>query len=150
MNLFVAPTSSASGGSSRARLRITRTEYRSAPVSLAGTASTGPRISVAQEVEGEPGCGYEEVYRIKGELPGGHWLYYAVPVYVRIEGAEYVAVQPHLALHAFGESPVDAILNLRDELVEHYERLEAMGDRLVPPLVRQREKLRKLLTGRDA
>jgi hypothetical protein len=77
-------------------------------------------------------------------------LYYALPVQVRVTDAEFAAVQPHLALHAFGENPIEAIMNLREELVERYELLEGMGDRLSAPMARQRERLRKLLTPRDA
>jgi hypothetical protein len=133
---------------SRARLRVTRTEYRSAPVPASGTAVAGLKDLATPQPDRE--LDYCELYRIKGELPGGYWLDRSLPVQVHVEGSEYVALQPQLALHAFGVTPVDAIMNLREELVEHYQHLNLMGDRLGPQLLRQRELLRRLLTAPNA
>ncbi len=146
VNLAIAPNSQPSQFSPR--LRPTRTEYHSAPVRFAGTGAAG--ADVKGLLPGEASPSYREVYRISGEMPRGHWLYYGLPVYVLLEGEEFVAQQPHLALLAFGESPIDAIYGLREVLVEQYERLVEMGDRLSPQLKRQRAFLRKLFTGRDA
>jgi hypothetical protein len=117
-------------------------------MSSAGTAAAGLKSFTTPGVEGEPE--YCELYRITGELPGGFWLNLELPVQVRLEGAEYVALQPRLALHAFGATPVDAIMNLREELVEHYLHLVELDDRLGPQLLRQREILRRLLSAPDA
>jgi hypothetical protein len=133
---------------SQPRLRPTRTEYHSAGVDLSTSTAVGPDIPSSSPGETTPD--YEELYRITGEMPGGHWLYYALPVRIRIEGSEFVAIQPQLSLMAFGNSPGDAILNLRTDLVEHYERLVELGNRLGPQLVRQRDLLRKLFTEPDA
>lgn len=127
------------------RLRVTRTEYRPEPVSV-GTSPADLLSTPSSQAEFvSPETDYEEVYQIRGALPGGYWLLAPLPVRVRIEIGEYVAEQPHLALHAFGENAIDAIYNLRDELVEHHTGLEEMGDRLSPPLLRQRDLLRRLL-----
>jgi hypothetical protein len=138
----------ASTGSPSARIQITRREYLSAPVTFNPTRTASQ--SVSEESEALPTADYEEVFRIRGELPHGYWLYYGLPVRVRIESGEYVAIQPGLALFAFGESPMDAILNLREELVEHYERLLELGERVGPQLARQRLVMHKLLSPPDA
>jgi hypothetical protein len=130
------------------RLVPTKTEYHSAPIQAGGRTAAG--LNVLSLAPGGSGLSYKEVYRITGELPSGYWLHYAIPVYVRLEGSEFVASQPQLAIMAFGDSPADAILNLRADLVEHYERLLELGDRLGPQLVRQRDFMRKLFTRRDA
>ena len=93
---------------------------------------------------------YREVYYIKGEMPGGRWLRYAVPVIVRIEHDEYVASQPQLDLFAFGADAMDALFGLRDEMVSHHDRLEELGEALSPRLIRQRALLRALFAARDA
>lgn len=146
MNLAVAPGSQPTPSASRF-LQI-RTEYRSAAVQLGGSTVGGPAIASSSPIAAS--SEYEEVFRITGALPSGYWLHYAIPVYVRLEGSEFVATQPQLAIMAFGDSPGDAILNLRADLVEHYERLLELGDRLGPQLARQRDFMRKLFTGRDA
>lgn len=92
---------------------------------------------------------YEELYRIQGNLGAGLYLQYQLPVRVWIEGAEFVAEQKGLRLHAFGDSQTEAILNLREEIADHYQRLEQRGDRLSPALKKDRAILRKLL-GKDA
>jgi hypothetical protein len=130
------------------RIKVTRTEYPSAPI-VAG-ATTSVELPDFQRFEGESSLGYEEVYSIRGELPHGQWLHYPLRVHVSIEAGEFVAVQPQLAIMAFGESPTEAILNLREELVDHYLRLVEAGDRLGIQLARQRELLRKLFTDPDA
>lgn len=100
--------------------------------------------------EGAMGPRYREVFYVTGGLPDGHQLQYALPVIVQIEAGEYVAEQPQLGLHAFGETPTDAILSLRDELATHYALLEEMGGRLSSRLARQRDMLRRVLTPPDA
>jgi hypothetical protein len=111
-------------------------ERNAPPPPDAGEWASGPR--------------YREVFYVTGGLPDGYRLRVALPVIVQIEAGEYVAEQPQLDLHAFGETPADAILSLRDELTTHYALLEEMGDRLSSRLARQRDDLRRVLAPPDA
>jgi hypothetical protein len=135
-------------GSSR-RVQVTRSVYTPRSFELPGTSRRERVEALGDRLEGV-GAGRTQVYYISGELPKQLWLHYALPVQVRVSGAEFAAIQPQLALHAFGDSPIDAIMSLREELVDRYELLEAAGDRLSAPMARQREMLRKLLVPRDA
>lgn len=92
---------------------------------------------------------FEEVYYISGELPGGYWLYYALPVRVSLDDREFIAEQPHLELHAFGGSSAEAIMNLREQIAEQYARLSELGSKVSPRLESQRELLEFLLTARN-
>jgi hypothetical protein len=139
VNYTAAPSTRIS--SARGHLRISETVATPPPVDLLGTGAAA---------EPEAAAAPRWVYYIKGELPHAYWLQYAVPVLVYIEGNEFLAQQPKLAVHAFGESPLDAIYNLREELVDHYMRLEEMADKLSPPLIQQRALLRQLLASPDA
>jgi hypothetical protein len=114
------------------------------------TRGVGRAASASAGGEGVVGPRYREVFYVTGDLPGGYRLRYALPVVVEIEASEYVAEQPQLALHAFGETPADAILSLRDEIVEHYTMLTEAGERVSPRLSRQRDEMRRVLAPPDA
>ena len=109
-----------------------------------------PRVAGASPPPPASELSYREVFYITGDLPDGFRLRYALPVMTRIEAGEYVAEQPQLNLHAFGETSIEAILSLRDEIVGHCALLEEMGDRLSVRLMRQREMLRQVLSPPDA
>ena len=121
--------------------------YAPAPFGLEGTAF-GARPSLVTEGVSEPASprGHEERYSTQGELPGGYYLANALQVRVWIEGAEFVAEQPQLRVHAFGQDQIAAILNLREQLVRQLERLNAAGDKVGPRLTRDRDWLRKLIS----
>ena len=91
----------------------------------------------------------DEIFHISGEMPDGFWLHPALRVVVQREGSELVAEQPESHVHAFGESVTEAILSLRQSLVEHYQFLLGMGDKLAPRLARERDTLGTVLTHRD-
>ena len=62
----------------------------------------------------------------------------------RYEG-EYVAGTMNgevCSLHAFGDTPADALRNFADVLDQHRQRLEQAGKKLVPRLVRERARIR--------
>jgi hypothetical protein len=136
----------------RTRSTIAPTKYLPVPPPIVceGTLPSAPYSGTGGEpaLSGGP-TPYEERYRIEGDLGRGLYLHYQLPVRVWIEGAEFVAEQPQLRLHAFGDDQTEAILNLRDEIGEHYMRLEGLGERLSSALKRDRALLRKLLA-RDA
>jgi len=128
---------------SRLRPRVTQTVGVPRPI--------GPGWSSEDVSAGLPSSSsYREIYYIKGELPDGRWLRYALPVVVHVEQGEYVASQPQLDLFAFGSDAIEAIYGLRDEIVVAHDRLEELGGALSPRLVRQRDLLRKLLDTGDA
>jgi hypothetical protein len=85
------------------------------------------------------------IHSMKGALPGGYALRSPIPVTVWDEGADVVADAPELDLHAFGGDADAAVANLGVRIVEHFERLEELGDRMAPRMRRERERLRDLL-----
>src|SRR5690242_16492142 len=93
--------------------------------------------------------GYEELYTLVGPVPGGYLLQ-PVPVRVTFEEGEYVAEQRELDLHAFGDSAIEAVVNLAERIQEHYRRLVELGDRLSPKMKEQRRILQELLFRGDA
>lgn len=139
------------------QLGETRTIAVPAPLELpsisAAPLSETPNATeaVAQQAEDDEPVPYSEVFYLPpGELPGGRWLRGALPVHVRLEGAEFVARQPHLGVFAFGETSIIAVMNLVDEIADHHATLEAAGERLAPRLVRQRDLFRHLISAADA
>jgi hypothetical protein len=83
--------------------------------------------------------------RLEGALPGGYALRAPVRVTVWDEGADVVADAPDLDLHAFGDDADTAVANLGSRIVAHFERLEALENRLAPRMRRERDHLRDLL-----
>lgn len=84
-------------------------------------------------------------FALQGALPGGYRLRIGLLARVWKEGNEHVADQGDLRVHAFGESPADAIENLKDALVEHRSRLEDLEGRLSPRIQAEWEFLKLLI-----
>ncbi len=131
------------------RIGAIRQVYVPEPVDLSVTAPAG-FVQAPDADDYRPSAEYLEVFSISGRLERGYWLREPIRVQVRLEGAEFLADVPELGLHAFGESPVQAILDLRAELVEQLTLLEEMGAKVAPRLARQREKLRSWVIPADA
>lgn len=97
-----------------------------------------------------PANGYEEVFGLEGQMPGGYLLAERLSVRVIFVGTEFVAEQRRLDLHAFGDTAIEAVLNLRERVVQHYRRLEELGERLSPRLKEQRRLMGTLLLRENA
>jgi hypothetical protein len=76
----------------------------------------------------------EEWTAIFGSLGGGYCLQEPVEVHVWADNEEYIADAPGLNLHAFGADREEALLSLRERIVEEFEflRSEADAGRLAP------------------
>lgn len=136
---------------SPSRARLVPTPYAPTPLGLGGTAAfgelSGISVGSAGTVPAEATtAAFEERYYIQGQLPNGYYLNGALPVRVWIEGSDFVAEQPQLRLHAYGQDQVDAMLQLGERLVRQLERLNAAGDKISPRLARDRAWLRQLIT----
>jgi hypothetical protein len=122
--------------------RSTHTTYLPQPI-------TSDVDFIPSTVEPAVPARFERFYLIQGQLSPRLWLTRPIPVRVFIEGGEFVADQETLGIHAFGETVAEAILDLRDEIVEHYERLLALGERVSPRLRREHELLSSVLIPLD-
>ena len=78
---------------------------------------------------------------IGGALPGGYVLRQPLPVHLWREGREFVAASEYLSLHGYGNSPREALDELKAAIVEQHERLTTLENRLVP---RMREIARRI------
>jgi hypothetical protein len=132
------------------RISFTGYVYPPGPLPSSSTSlASSPRA--LNDAEGERSAnGYEEVYALVGDMPDGYVLREPVSVYVTFVGMEFVAEQPRLDVSAFGDSVIEAVMNLRERIVEHYRRLEGQGDRLSPRLKEQRRLMHGLLLRKDA
>lgn len=132
------------------RLRLVRNITRAEPLAMtyAAVASLGVAVggTTPLGLPDQSVSGYEERYFMRGTFPGGRWLHHPLAVRVAIEASDYVAEQPQTAVVGFGASPMEAIMDLRNSLAEHYEELEAAGEKLSPRLMRQRDWLRQAFT----
>lgn len=88
---------------------------------------------------------YEEWIPIIGELHSGYQLMEPLLVHVWIEGAEFVADAPAINLHAFGHDVDTALTALAEEIVDHYEWLEELGDAVSQGVAEDREFLRLIV-----
>lgn len=93
--------------------------------------------------------GLEEVV-FRGSLPAEYVLARPIKVEVWPEAGEWVAASVDVAVHAFGPTREAAIMSLGESLVEHFERLVVVGEKLSPALWEEREVLRQLLFRGDA
>ena len=82
---------------------------------------------------------------LEGSLPGGYALRAPVRVVLWQEGAEVVADAPDLHLHAFGNDAEAALTILGGRIVDQFTRLDEMGERLAPRMMRERDLLRRHL-----
>jgi hypothetical protein len=146
---FTGVSNSTSVGQ-REQVRATHAAYAPPPLGISNTNVGVLFLHALQESDAGTPAGYEECYAIAGELSPSHWLHRSLLVRVQIEGPEFVAEQPDLEIHAFGGNAIAAIMALRDEIVEQYERLSELGDQVAPRLKRQRELLASLLLPPDA
>ena len=142
---------SSNTGWSPPRARIVPAAYAPTPLGLAGTAAFGGLStisfgSVGTATAEAPTAAFEKRYYIQGQLPNGYYLGGALPVRVWIEGSDFVAEQPQLRLHAYGQDQVDAMLQLGERLVRQLERLNAAAEKISPRLARDRDWLRQLIT----
>lgn len=103
------------------------------------TTSVLPRVNQPSIAD------FQRCYLIQGQLSPQYSLKQALPVRLFIEGAEFVAEQEYLGIHAFGDTVAEAITGLRDEILEHYERLTMLGDHISARLKRERDQLDRVL-----
>ena len=109
-------------------------------------ATAAPGVEPAQQGATYPSIRQvPERFQIGGGMWSGRTLARYVLALVWIEGQEFVAEQPDLRVHAFGNDRVEALLNLGEALVEQLQLLEEMGEKISAPLAREREYLRGLL-----
>ena len=69
---------------------------------------------------------------LSGPLAHGYALAHPVMVEIFVENGKYVASVDELHIHAFGASAEQALMNLRQRIVEQFLNLE--GDRLGPEM----------------
>jgi hypothetical protein len=93
---------------------------------------------------------FERFYLIQGQLSPELLLTRPIPVRVFIEGEEFVADQTALGIHAFGRTVAEAVIELRDEIAEHFDRLVALGAHISPRLRRERDLLASVLVSVNA
>src|SRR5438552_11329008 len=99
--------------------------------STAAAALTGMQGGT-DDVQDGTANGYEEIYALYGEMPHGFFLNEPVSIRVTFEGTEFVAEQPRLEVHAFGDSAIEAVGNLRQRVAEHYQCPQALSNRWSP------------------
>ena len=119
-------------------------DYTPQPLGLRGTNALSLALVSSGTGLAEAGA-YQESYYIHGDLGDGYYLREALSVLVWMESGEFVATQPHLRLHAFGDDTFEAIINLSQVIVDHFNRLEELGDRVSPRLGYDRSVLRRLI-----
>jgi hypothetical protein len=131
--------------------RSTHSSYVPEGITLLQQTSAVPFVESPHDQEpASPQAAFERFYIIQGALSPRHWLRQGIPVRVFIEGPEFVAEQKNLGIHAFGKTVAEAIFELRDEIVDQYDRLTELGDRVSARLKRQREFLDEILIPLDA
>jgi len=119
--------------------------YLPTPIRISPTTTSAPALVNQSSL-----ADFQRHYLIQGQLSARYWLKKPVLVLVFIEGAEFVAEQEDLGIHAFGDTVAEAITGLRDEILEHYERMTELGDRISARLKREREVLDSVLVLLDA
>lgn len=103
-----------------------------APLSVVSATTESTSVAAGgSDVHQEP-----ERFLIHGGLSRGYSLAEAIPAQVWFEEGEFVAAQPQLGVHAFGEDRVEALINLGEALVDQLELLRAAGGKLSPALAR--------------
>lgn len=118
---------------------------------MAQIRKSSPGRNLKSEEQGESSAEpLVEILHIDGELPGDLALARPVRVELWIENNEFVADVADLNLHAFGTTRDEALASVRAQIVEQYQRLRALSDRLSPLMRREAAQLEEIVLPRHA